>query len=233
MKARLLLALVLGLCAACNESGGSKAGSDSAARAPTLPDPSDPTASLKVASTGEGCSTEWQLEPVTVERLRQRVRETMDTAVGAASGIDNMTAAQIPYLNLEIGSAVPISCVIPAFVAMQETGYSRVGLRLDEPSRYWHFAYFPLTQVGAAAPSVRLEIGSDGRMTWNGQSVDAAVLGQRVQTLRTGAPPPAERGEIVIVATPQTRFSAVYEALSAVRMAGMEADLGLPTTPAA
>jgi biopolymer transport protein ExbD len=234
MSRRFILAAALACCAACDGSGGSNAGADAANAPVILPGATDPAATVNLRSSdGAGCTTSWNGETVTPEGLQQRSRQIMDTAVSVAGGLDNMTAERIPYLKVEVGREVALSCLAPVLETIRNVGYSRVGLKPDETGPPAEFAYFPLTQVGAQMPRFAVAIAADGRMTWSDEPVDAAALGQRVTAFRTGPDAPeSARGEIVIVPSPDARFSALYEAISIIRRAGMEPDLSLSAPPA-
>jgi biopolymer transport protein ExbD len=225
MQRALIFVAVLACAAGCSASKQSRSNAEWVAS--SLPDASEPAATIRLTAdeAGNGCASYWNGEAVTNDQLAQHTREIMDTAVTVAGGIDHMTAGKIPYLKLEVAPDLNFACVEPALAAIREIGYSRVGLKPDLTAPSAHFVHFPLTQVGAAAPSVTVAINSRGGMTWNGEQVDLAGLGARAHPLASAGSEPGNGGSLIIVPAHETAFSAIYEAVKVIRENGVEPDL--------
>jgi biopolymer transport protein ExbD len=223
MRHGIMIAASLACCAGC--SGSNERQNDAEWAAAILPDASDPAATIRLTAgpEGKGCATFWNGGPVTGEELAQRSRATMDDAVAAAGGLDGMTAARIPYLNVEVAPDLHFACVEPVLAAIQEVGYSRVGFKPDLIAASAHFVHFPLMQVGAAPPSVTVAIDPSGAAAWNGEKVDLAALTTRARQL-AGV---GSGGTLVIVPARQAEFSAVYKIIEVIREHGVEPDLAL------
>jgi uncharacterized protein YgbK (DUF1537 family) len=119
MRHAIIFTIILACCAGCS---GSKAGqSDAEWVAAILPDASDPAATIRLTAgaDGTGCAIYWNGEPIGADQLAQRSRATMDDAVVAAGGLDEMTAAQIPYLKLEVAPDLHFACAQPVLAEIQ------------------------------------------------------------------------------------------------------------------
>ena len=221
MRHGLMIAIGLACCWGC--SGSKERQSDAEWVAAILPDASDPAATIRLTAgaDGTGCATYWNGEAISPDQLAQRSRATMDDAVAAAGGLDEMTAGQIPYLKLEVAPDLHFACAEPVLAEIRGVGYSRVGIKPDLTGPSAHFVHFPLTQEGAAPPSVTVAVGPNGAVSWNGEKTDLAALGARARPLAKAGSP----GELVIVAASQAEFSAVYETIKAVRENGIEPDI--------
>lgn len=224
MRIAMIAGLVLIGCAGCTGSEQRQSDAEWAAR--VLPGASDPAATIRVAAaeSGHDCSLFWNGEAITAEELGERSRETMQTAVVVAGGIDRMTADQIPYLKLEVAPDLRFDCVAPVLETIRGDGYSRVGLKPDLTGPTPHFVHFPLTQAGAASPTVTVAVSPGGTITWNGEQVDLAALGARAQPLATAGSSAGNRGALVIIPAREASFAAIYEAIRVIRENGMEPD---------
>jgi hypothetical protein len=207
------LILLLALLSACAPGGGNASANGSGEA---------PAATVSVAARGGGCYFRWNGAPATGEHIYQRGRALLENAILRLGGTAYLTAENIPFLRLEAAPETAWSCIAPALFAMQRAGYASVALRLagaaPQPDQIAQFTL--MSDEPGSPPSVVVEIGADGRLTWNRSVIERGALGPRARA--AGPLPP---NGFAVIAAPRTRFAALYETLRTVGQAGVEPTL--------
>lgn len=225
------------LLAACGSPDGDDAGdpggnaANSTASRAALPDAG---ATLTLSAEGpERCAAKWDGVAVTRAQVLERAAAVIERAIMPAEGGQNVSVGvdAIPLLRVEAPAGMSFACVDAMLASVQRAGFPRLILAPAggaEPE----LVSFPLTDIGGPAPTVVLRVGAGGRMTWNGQAVDAAGLAEQAGRMGGLAGTPLPPGELEIRPAREASFGAVHAAVAAAREGNVLATLLPPSVEA-
>ena len=207
-------------------------GSESGTRAASVP-------TISIAAAGSsGCEARWDGQPVTPAQITERGGEMLRRAVEGIGGAQNINDDNLPVLNVEAPAELGFACADTILVAIQRAGMFGVKIRPTGGQAPIPLD-FPL-DTGAPPPPVPtvLGIGAGGRMTWNGDSIDAAGLAAQLGGIGSTAPseggePEAPPGGLEVRVAREATFGQVYDLLLTTRRYHLRPFVYLPSSGAA
>lgn len=185
--------MLAALAAGCAPGSGGNASGNGAEAA------SAPTVSASLA--GSACVLRWNGEVASAEAITARAVEVMQQAIAAAGGLASVTEDNMPFARIEAAPDTPYACFGTAIDALRRAGFAKA--ELPAPQRgvggAGMRAAIILGAFSGTPPQVTVTLGADGRIEWNGENVDLAVLRQRARGLEqdhapSEAPPPPPPG---------------------------------------
>jgi hypothetical protein len=176
-----------------------------------------------VASSGggQGCSYRWDGEPVSQEELLAKGVKLIMHAIEDVGGIEKITEENMPYPRLEASAGEPYSCTGPALREMRRAGFAHVMLKTPGAASPDQRADFPMVGYEPRPEHAVVRLEKDGRITWNGEAVDKAGLGERARLAATMRPPV----DLFVAPSADSDFATLHEAMRAIEAANMEASL--------
>ena len=150
--------------------------------------------SITIAAPGPGgCEARWDGQPVTPAQITERGGLMLRQAVEAIGGAQNIGDDNLPVPNVEAPADLSFACADTILFAIQRAGMFSVKIRPTGGQAPVPLD-FPL-DTNAPPPPVPtvLGLGAGGRMTWNGDPIDAAGL--TAQLGRIGSTTPSAGGE--------------------------------------
>jgi hypothetical protein len=226
------LALLLAACGSPGD-GDDPDGTtvNSASSRAALPDAG---ATLALSAEGaERCAAKWDGVAVTRAQVLERATAVIERAIMPAGSGDNVSVGvdAIPVLRVEAPAGMSFTCVDAMLASVQRAGFPKVILAPAGGGEA-ELASFPLTDIGGPPPTVIVRVGAGGRMTWNGEAVDAAGLTERASRMGGLAGTPLPPGELEIRPARDASFGAVHAAVSAAREGNVLATLLPPSVDA-
>lgn len=228
----MVLALLLAACGSPDDFGDP--GGNTANGASPRADLPGAAATLTLSAEGpERCAAKWDGVAVTRAQVLERAGAVIERVIMPAGGGDNVSVGvdAIPVLRVEAPAGMSFACVDAMLAAVQRAGFPKLILAPaggGEPE----LASFPLTDIGGPPPTVVVRVGAGGRMSWNGEGVDAAGLTERAGRMGGLAGTPLPPGELEIRPARDTTFGAVHGAVAAARQGNVLATLLPPSVEA-
>lgn len=221
MRKQFIFLLVAAAGQAGCSPGGGGAQREGNAEEQSAREESGAAATITVAEApAGGCAMEWDGRAVSEQELTDRGVAVIEAGIERVGGIEHITETNLPYPRVEAAPDTGWSCVRPALAAFASTGFMRVELHPRGERRSPAIAFLPIP-VGAPNPNPsRVEIGADGAISWNGETVDANLLRQRADAAVAGMPE-----DLAVSAAADAPFSAVHETIRAINETGAELTL--------
>ena len=193
---------------------------------------------IAIAATGPGgCEARWEGQIVTPAQIKERSIALLEQAIEAIGGRQNITMDNLPVPSVEAPADLGFACADPILFALQDAGMFSLRIRptggqapvpLDLP--------FDTNAPPPPIPTV-LGIGAGGRMTWNGDPLDAAGLATQLGRIGSTTPPePGEMeappGGLEVRVAREATFGQVYELLRTTRRYHLRPFVYLPSAEA-
>jgi hypothetical protein len=228
------LALLLAACGSPDGDGEGDPGGNAANSAMSRVALPEAGATLTLSAEGvERCAAKWDGVAVTRAQLLERAAAVIERAIMPAEGGQNVSVGvdAIPVLRVEAPAGMSFACVDAMLSSVQRAGFPKLILAPADGAEP-ELASFPLTDIGGPPPTVIVRVGAGGRMTWNGESVDAAGLTEKAGRMGGLAGTPLPPGELEIRPAREASFGAVHAAVAAARQGNVLATLLPPSVEA-
>jgi biopolymer transport protein ExbD len=222
----IVLALLLAACGGPDGTNGGAGPNGAAAARADLPQAG---ATLTLSAEGaERCSAKWDGVAVTRAQLLDRAGAAIDRAIANVGSVQNVSTDSMPVIRVEAPAEMSFACVDAMIAPVQRAGFLRLILAPANGAEP-ELAAFPLTDIGPPPPVAIVRIAAGGRMTWNGDAVDAGGLTERARRMGGFGESPAPPGELEIRPAREASFGAVHAAIAAVRQGNVQAALLPPS----
>ena len=175
-----------------------------------------PINSISVAEHSGSCTFVWDGINISKEDIVIRAVVSLENAIEAKGGIENMTPDDLPTGVIVSKSDQPFECSAMVLNDLKRAGYASVALQLqDEKYRQPANLLVPIGESGVEVAFT--ELNGTGQFFWSGEETMLPEISQKAKAF---GPIEFSRREIVLRVDHSARFDRVYEVLGEFEKSG-------------